>query len=426
MNSQGSSPIRISCTQCGGKVKVPTFEAGQRYHCARCGAEIVMGESPAEASEAADELTVASTPVSDDETLQPRRPGSSSDSDEFGISCQVCRTRLHVRPTQIGTTIQCPDCYSPVTVKAPTKRRQPWQAAKGTWDDADSLVGGPTAMEVDAQKRMEKARALQDQEEAEERESSPERFTDGLLAFFVDRHAIARLAVLAIWFELVVALLRGAVGVRISKDAPAIVGEAAGLMAAVAMGLMLLTFLYAAAACGLALVKDTSAGLRRIEHWPGVDFRAWGRDVFYIVNASIFAALPGVVLGVVLGYVGIPLSPLFTAAATFGAMFPPILLSMFQSKSVLAPASKEAWSSIRNRPDPWKLAYLITTLVIIAGLFAFHFCLFSAFFLGPISGFLIGIVFATALVALIMIYFRTVGRLFGILAGRDVQPASSS
>jgi hypothetical protein len=117
---------------------------------------------------------------------------------------------------------------------------------------------------------------------------------------------------------------------------------------------------------------------------------------------------------------------LFTAAATFVAMFPPTLLSMFESKSALAPFSSEVWNGIAGRPDPWKLTYLITTLVMIAGLFAFHFCLFSGFLLGPISGFLVGIVFATAMVALIMIYFRTVGRLFCMLAGRDVEPASNS
>ena len=312
MKSQGSAPIRISCPQCGGKVKLPTVQAGERYRCSRCGADIVVGQPPG-SSDAADGQASASAPVADAETLRPLRPGSSVDDDEFGITCQVCRTRLHVHPTQIGTTIKCPDCYSPVTVEAPPKRVQPWQAAKGTWDDADSLLDGPTAMEADAETRLEKAKAEQEQEEAEERESSPERFTTGLLAFFADRHAIIRLAVLAIWFELAVTMFHCATGIRISKDTPAILGKAASLVATVAMGFMLLTFLYVAAACGLALVRDTSAGLRKIEHWPGIDFRAWGRDVFYIVNAGMFAALPGVVLGVLLSLVGITDSHLFNA-----------------------------------------------------------------------------------------------------------------
>lgn len=410
MDSRSSSPIRISCPQCGGKVKLPTVQAGERYRCSRCGADIVVGQPPG-SSDAADEQASTSAPVADAETLRPLPSGSSLDDDEFGITCQVCRTRLHVHPTQIGTTIRCPDCYSPVTVEAPPKRVQPWQATKGTWDDANSLLDGPSAMEVDTERRLEKAKAEQEQEEAEERESSPERFTTGLLAFFADRHAILRLVVLAMWFELAVTIFHCATG---------ILGEAASLAATVVMGLLLLTFLYAASACGLALVKDTSAGLRKIEHWPGIDFRAWGRDPFYIVNAGIMAAIPGGVLGAVLAFAGITGSVvLFTAAATFWAMFPPMLLSMFERKSALAPFYGEVWNSIGSRPDPWKLAYLITALVIIAGLFTFFFCLVSGMLLGLILGFPIGLVFAAALVVLIMIYFRTVGRLFCILAGRD-------
>lgn len=411
MNSQGSSPIRISCPQCGGKVKVPTFDVGQRYNCPRCGGAIVVGEPPPGERDAAGGQASASAPVADEEMLQPRRPGAPLDDDEFGITCPVCRTRLHVRPTQIGTTIKCPDCYSPVTVKEPPKRKQPWQAAPGTWDDSDSADGGPTAMELTAQQRLEKARIEQEQEEAAERESSPERFTEALFVFFADPHAIGRLVVLAIWYELAMTLFRSVRDVQASEEAPTFLGEAAGVAALVAMCFFLATFLYAAAACGLALVRDTSEGLRKIEHWPGTDLRAWGRDVFYVVNASVFAALPGMVLGMALSVVGITGAIPYTAAATFGAMFPPMLLSMFERKSALAPFSSEVWNDIGKRPDPWKLSYLITTIVIIAGLFAFVYCM--------ASGFLGGLVLAAVLVASIMIYFRTVGRLFCILAGRD-------
>ncbi|MBC8870917.1 MAG: hypothetical protein H8E44_15945 [Planctomycetes bacterium] len=399
-------------------MKVPTYQVGQKYRCPRCDAEIVVGEPAPKASEAVDGQASASVPPADDETLHLHRPGTSVDSDEFAISCQVCRSRLPVHPTQIGTTIKCPDCYSSVTVKAPPKRIQSKQAPTGTWDDADSLAGGPTAMEVSAQKQLEKAKAAQEQEEAEERESSSERFTEGLFAFFADRHAVGRMVILAIWFELAVTLFHYVREMRISEDTPATQGEATSLVAALAMGFIFLTFLHAAAACGLALVKDTSDGLRRIEHWPGFNPLAWGRDVFYIVNAGIFAALPGVVLGIVLGLVGFSGLVLFTAAASFGGMFPPMLLSMFQSNSAKAPFSKEVWNDIGRRQDPWKLNYLITSLVIIAGLFAIVFCLASGFFLG--------LALATGLVALIMIYFRTIGRLFGILAGRDVEPAAGS
>jgi len=271
-------------------------------------------------------------------------------------------------------------------------------------------------MQADAQSRLEKARVEQEREEAEERERSPERFTQGLFDFFADPQALGRLAILAIWFELAVTLFHCAMGMTITEDAPAILSEAASLAATLGMAFLLLTFLYAVAACGLALVKDTSDGLWKIEHWPGGNFLEWGWDVFYIINAGILAALPGVVLGVLLALAGITDSILFAGAASFGALFPPMLLSMFQANSALALISNEVWAGIRRRPEPWKLTYLITAVAIIAGLFALFYCL--------INGFFPGLLFAIVMVAAIMAYFRTVGRLFCFLAGREVKPTA--
>ena len=95
-----------------------------------------------------------------------------------------------------------------------------------------------------------------------------------------------------------------------------------------------------------------------------------------------------------------------------------MLLSMFDSNSALAPFSRETWGSIGQRPDPWKLTYLITSIVAIGGLIGLVVSL--------ISGFLVGFAGAAAMVACMMLYFRTVGRLMCFLAGRDGPPAVPS
>jgi hypothetical protein len=109
---------------------------------------------------------------------------------------------------------------------------------------------------------------------------------------------------------------------------------------------------------------------------------------------------------------------LFTAAGSFVGLFPPMLLSMFDSNSALAPFSKETWGNIRERPDPWKLTYLITSIVAIGGL--------CGLVVSLISGFFVGLLGAVAMVACLMVYFRTVGRLMCFLAGRDEQPAAKA
>ncbi len=417
MNSQLSSPIRISCPTCGGKVKVPPHATGQRFHCPRCGGDILASaELPAETSEPNEEQAITSAPVPDADMPRLARP---LQDDDFSISCQICGTRLHVGAIQVGTTIECPDCYSPVTVPPPPKRSQPWQVAKQAWHDAESSVAGPNAIHVAAQARLDKARADMEQEAAKERETSPEHFTDGLLSFFSDPHALGRLAALAIWFEVAVLLFRYATGINVSEDAPTMIGQTASLVAMLTMAFMFLIFLFAVAACGLALVKDTSDGLGKIEHWPEINFLSWRLDVFYVFNAGVLAALPGVALGFVLApFFGNSVLVLYGAAASFGALFPPMLLSMLYSDSARAPFLKEAWGSIRVRPDPWNLTYLITSIVIIAGVVACDFCLSS--------GFIAGLILATVMVALIMMYFRTIGRLFGFLAGRDILRAANS
>jgi hypothetical protein len=263
---------------------------------------------------------------------------------------------------------------------------------------------------------LEKARVQQEEDEAEERESSAERFTEGLLAFFADPQALIRLGILAVWFEVAMTLFRWALGLRASQDAPAVIAETTSLVAIVALILVGLTFLYAAAACGLALVQDSSNGLRRIENWPRANFLTWGWDVFYIINAWFLAALPGAIVGILLGLAGIKGAVLFTAAASFAGLFPPILLSMLESNSALAPVNNDVWVSIRERPNPWTLTYLITAIITIGGL--------TALIVSLISGFFVGLLGAVAMVACMMFYFRTIGWLICFLAGRDTTVAA--
>jgi hypothetical protein len=258
---------------------------------------------------------------------------------------------------------------------------------------------------------LEKARADLEQAEAEEREQSSDRFVQGLFDFFLDPQAIVRLVLLAIGFSVAGALMRYVMALRISEDASALLSEAASAGVAMLAGIFLLTFSLATAACAWALVHDTSEGMRKIQHWPGINVLAWDRGLWYVVSAGFLAALPGALVGIVLGLIGITGLVLYIAAATFGALFPPMLLSMVQSRSVLAPFSEDAWGSILERPAPWKLTYLLTSVVIILGLFGTVTAL--------LHGFPLGLAGALLMVACMALYFRTVGRLSGYLAGRD-------
>jgi len=403
--------------------------------------------SPAAATDAG---PVWPQPGADAEPLRPAlRASTPPEDEEIGVDCHVCGTRLHARRRQIGQTVKCPDCHSPVLVKTPPVRKQakpveyeeaelfklsepvevpsatyvppktlaegsPVGAppAAGTPAGAAGAPGGLTAMQAAARRLLEKARAEQEAEEAEARESSAERFTQGLFAFFADRRALVRLAILAVWFQLAVLLLQRITRIATPEGGSALLGETISLVATAVLAVVGLTFLYAAAACGLALVQDSSNGLLKIENWPGVNFLKWGR-VHYIVSAAIAAALPGAALGIVLSLAGVGGTLLLTAAVSFVALFPPILVSMFESNSPLAPLSNEVWGGIPERPHPWSLTYLITGMFSVGGLIGFYVSL--------AGNFVAALVGAAAMVACMMVYFRAVGWLMRFLAGRDLQ-----
>lgn len=363
---------------------------------------------------------------------------AARDDDELGVDCAVCGTRLHVSRRLLGESVLCPDCDSPVLVKPRSKLKPP---APREYDDAElpqlsppvdvlvpsveslsSQLASETASDAARDSRsagkqgfvedlLKKAKAELAEEAAEEREASAERFTRGLFAFFADRRAIGRLVALAASFELMIVLAHWADGVTLSGDASAIFGMATSLVAAVLAGLAGLAFLAASAACGWAVTRDSSGTLAKIEAWPGIDVRAWDPDARYVVSATLLAALPGILVGIILPFVDTFRAAAFTGSLSFVALFPLFLLSMLETESALSPVCNEVWSKVPERPSPWSLTYLMTGFLTMIGLVA-TLCALA-------QGFFAGLVWSLVMVACMMLYFRTVGRLIGFLADRD-------
>ncbi len=261
---------------------------------------------------------------------------------------------------------------------------------------------------------LEKARADLERAEAEEREESPDRFTEGLFDFLIDGRSAAWLALLACWFSIAMSLTRWAMSFQILETQAAALSQMTSLIVGLLAVGLLLGFLVATAAWGWALVRDTSAGLRKIAGWPGVNVLAWDRDLRFVLAAILLAALPGALVGIVLGWIAIKGLLLYTATATFAPLFPLVLLSMRQSGSVQVPFSESAWGSISEHPAPWNLTYLMTIVLIILGLFGIVTAWEHGGLLGPAGALLM--TFCMAL------YFRTVGRLFGHLDNRHFEP----
>ena len=48
-------------------------------------------------------------------------------ADVYGTKCNICDTRIHVRPDQAKTYVECPECFSKVLVEPPSKDPKPAQ-----------------------------------------------------------------------------------------------------------------------------------------------------------------------------------------------------------------------------------------------------------------------------------------------------------
>ena len=170
---------------------------------------------------------------------------------------------------------------------------------------------------------------------------------------------------------------------------------ASGIM--VAMAWAAVAFSY-----GVAIVRDTAEGSRRVESWPDGLFLDWIGDCLYVINALVLSALPG--LGVLLlagplgpaGALAVPLSML--------ALFPVLLLSMFEADSPLVPVSPAVWRSMLDVRWAWGAFYAETAALCLAVGWFLRESMLALQWLTLVPD-------AFLLVAAMMIYLRLLGRL---------------
>ncbi len=382
-------------------MKVPPGQAGQKCRCARCNAEVL---APAQ---------------------------------EFGFECWLCRSRLYARPEQIGQEVTCPDCHSKNTVKAPKAQAKPPAAAD---DDDDALQlsepverlpaayvapadsghvagGGPPAtdsppvaaprpsggrdvMGDQARKVMAKAEAEVEEVERTKPRLPDRPFVTGLVSFLHDSNAVLRWLMLTLMLHADVALFRWIIELSAGSG----VAQVFAVLMILVAALLGLAFVATASACFLAILQDTANGYDKPEHWPGTQITDWMMDVFYVVNGLLAAALPGLFLGGALMCLGGKvLSAVYGGAISAIALFPIFLISMATEGSCFAVASPAVWGTLRTARQRWGKFYLLSAglglvLVVLARWMAG-----GGFFLTGLG--------AAAAVAVMMIYFRLLGRL---------------
>jgi len=377
-------------------------------------------------------------------STKPAKAAPPSPHTEFGFECRLCRTRLYARLEQIGQEVICPDCHSKTVVKPPKKPPKPpdpideddggfrlselvdrlpavYRSSTGVHSDGTSapLSGTPqpaappkTAGRMDLVGEHARETIAKAQAEADEIELAkprlPERpFFTGLTSFLFDSDAAARWLMLTLLLHATTTLLAWIV--ELSRGAG--IAQMGALGMTVAALFFALVFAVTAAASCLAILQDTSNGCDKIENWPGMQFTDWMLDVFYIINALLASALPGLFLGGVWMCLGGKVdSAFFGGAFSALALFPVFLTSMVAEGSCFSVASPAVWGTLQTESRLWGKFYLLSAGLGIAVL------LLSSILAG--GGFLVRGLCSALVVAAIMIYFRLLGRLAWTIAAK--------
>ncbi len=373
-------------------MKVPPGQAGQKCRCARCNAEVL---TPASGEDGAQEI--ATSAPSDRVTSPDCHSGSAiqapqthagtpdaADDDGMRLSDPVERLpALYVSPDDLG------DMAGRVPPAADSASAVPPRPS-----DRGDVIGD--------QARKVIAKAAAEVEEVERaRPRLPDRpFITGVVSFLFDSHAGLRWLLLALMLHADVVLFRWIIDLSSGSG----VAQVGALLLMPGAAFLALAFVATASVCFLAILQDTAAGYDKVEHWPGMEIIDWMMDVFYVVNGLLSAALPGLFLGgtaMCLG--GKVLSAVYGGAISGIVLFPFFLISMAAEGSCFAIASPAVWVTLWTARHRWGKFYLLS-----AGL-GLGLLVLARWMAG--GGFLLPGLSAAVAVAVMMIYFRLLGRL---------------
>jgi hypothetical protein len=194
-----------------------------------------------------------------------------------------------------------------------------------------------------------------------------------------------------------VEFLRGGVGL----------GTLAGpILAMITSVLMLLTGGFAAP-CFLAAVQDTADGFDEVQEATMPDWDQWFFSLFSVVSVAMLSGALGFPLTLVpeIGPAAIPVFILL--------FFPILILSAMECESFLLPFSPPILASLLRNAGVWIVFYLVST-ALLGGWFVIMSLTVTA------APYLLVVLLAPALAAVVLIYARLLGRLGWYISGLPV------
>jgi DNA-directed RNA polymerase subunit RPC12/RpoP len=433
-------------------------QVGERLVCPDCETPAIVPPPEEVVSHAPQPVTPSRDPNDVYDISQPGPAPSAhaapAPRSYIAAICPVCHTRLDVTEDKVGTIIECPDCGTRFAVhrpKAAPPQPNPLDEIGEEYGVAPPMevaqrkpaVMEPGDLVIDSEEHrtVEERRGLEEEwknfnqqlrsgwqasptpaaavaaavaASAEPEKEPTESFFSGVFTFPFYRSSIAYWVALSLGLMFVVLPPTFAYMMAIKQTGGpewtwVIVASALACIAG------LIWILMTSSSC-LAILQDTAEGCDEVENWPEGQIFEWLFDAAYILTALLLATAAGLTVSRLLVWIGHPWWP--SAIVVGWVMFPFILVSMLEAGSPLLPFSVPIVRSLLLAWWAWFLFYLETTLLVaVVGGLGAAVTVYTHHWGSPVA-----IVLA---VAVLMIYFRLVGRLIwfcsheGVLEDED-------
>jgi hypothetical protein len=343
--------------------------------------------------------------------------------------CPECRAVIYIPREKSGQSMTCPDCCFVITVHDPPAKARRGRGETTVSGDEEIRLSEPVDTStmatrsreiLDAAKREVPAERTEREAsrrggEGDERSSDAERsegetplphrpLTHRLLVPFSDPRILIRCLGIGLAFEIQLAVTMNAL-VRVQ-------GNPFDQFLSAFMFAFCLMFggaaLFVSSVYLLTVLQDTAIGRDAIESWPEGFFVDWIADGLFVVVPLSLSFLPGVLLAQLALCAGTTRELYTETVAVCGVLsafvaFPFLMLSSLEAGSAFVPVSRRIRRSFSLLPRGWLMFYFLSGGMAVAGLAAATFA-FS-------SRLVVSLVSMVMLAAILMLYFRLLGRL---------------
>ncbi len=429
----------IACLTCNTHLTVNPEDIGKTVQCPDCSSPVTV-TAPAKlpiptrrridvslnSDQAADSTA---TKIATKAVKQPAAPPQEVEYEqviEWAVVCPVCNTAVTATPSDIDSTVACPDCFKPLHIDRPNPMPTPTTRMKR----------GP-GLELNTEQPAFDLSASPDLREKIGR--SPEDVDNVILAqaeqeyekIVTTKNKNAELS----WLQML--LMIGAnvsVISRVAILAAAWIVNAGMLHMANQPGHVLIIYLFSAISLLMAsvisvfafttlinIVRQTAYGDFDIAEWPPFDIVDWLLESLVIYVAMGTAAIPAAILYGLLSAI-LPESlifiPLGLAILVTAIIFPFTILSIFENNRFYLPYSPMLQQRIMRFPELLVKFAFTSIPVVIISMLAFPVTLLD-------DRFIVKAISITIMWVCLTIYSRNIGIYASFLARvSDEQPAA--